>query len=201
MPTDTIQQFGYAALFFALWLGIVGMPIPDEVIVIMGGALTVSGTLQFMPAFLLTYLGVISGLSLGYVLGRFIGMPILLKLRRKNKMDRYLRISENLVWKYGSFALCISYFLPIVRHVMPYVVGINKMSFRRYAIFSYSIGFISTLLFFSLGRFVGDHAKDIGYLVYNYSVKIVLFTFVLIVFLIVAKLLFGTKKVYGGDRA
>lgn len=201
MPTDTIQQFGYAALFFALWLGIVGMPIPDEVIVIMGGALTVSGTLQFMPAFLLTYLGVISGLSLGYVLGRFIGMPILLKLRRKNKMDRYLRISENLVWKYGSFALCISYFLPIVRHVMPYVVGINKMSFRRYAIFSYSIGFIWTLLFFSLGRFVGDHAKDIGYLVYNYSVKIVLFTFVLIVFLIVAKLLFGTKKVYGGDRA
>jgi len=201
LPTDTIQQFGYAALFFALWLGIVGMPIPDEVIVIMGGALTVSGTLQFMPAFLLTYLGVISGLSLGYVLGRFIGMPILLKLRRKNKMDRYLRISENLVWKYGSFALCISYFLPIVRHVMPYVVGINKMSFRRYAIFSYSIGFIWTLLFFSLGRFVGDHAKDIGYLVYNYSVKIVLFTFVLIVFLIVAKLLFGTKKVYGGDRA
>lgn len=32
-----IGDYGYVALFFALWLGIVGMPIPDEVIVMTGG--------------------------------------------------------------------------------------------------------------------------------------------------------------------
>ena len=33
-----IGHYGYFALFFALWLGIVGMPIPDEVVVMTGGA-------------------------------------------------------------------------------------------------------------------------------------------------------------------
>jgi len=195
-----IQHFGYAALFFALWLGIVGMPIPDEVVVMTGGALTVTGTLQFMPAFLVTYFGVISGLSLGYVLGRFIGMPVLAKLRRKKQIDKHLEFSENLVQGYGSFALCISYFLPIVRHVVPYLVGINKMSFRRYAIFSYSIGFVWTLLFFSLGRFAGGHVQDVGYLIYNYGIKIGCFLFALFLIAVFIKLAFRHKKVYEGEQ-
>jgi Uncharacterized membrane-associated protein len=190
-----IQHFGYAALFFALWLGIVGMPIPDEVVVMTGGALTATGALQLIPAFLLTYFGVISGLSLGYVLGRFIGMPILAKLRRKKRIDEHLVFSEKLVQKYGSFALCISYFLPIVRHIVPYLVGINKMSFRRYAIFSYSTGFVWTLLFFSLGRFVGGHVQDVGYLVYHYGVKIVCFLVVLSLIAVFIRLSFRPKKV------
>jgi membrane-associated protein len=69
---QSISQLSYAALFFALWLGIVGMPIPDEVIVLTGGAVSQAGLLLTFPAFIVTYLGVISGLSLGYVLGRFI---------------------------------------------------------------------------------------------------------------------------------
>jgi membrane-associated protein len=49
-----IEHYGYAALFFSLWLGIVGMPIPDEVIVMTGRAVTGSGILQLFPAFVLT---------------------------------------------------------------------------------------------------------------------------------------------------
>lgn len=37
---DYIREYGYIALFLALWLGIVGMPVSDEVIVMTGGALT-----------------------------------------------------------------------------------------------------------------------------------------------------------------
>lgn len=69
---NMIQTFGYPALFFALWLGIVGTPIPDEVIVMIGGAVAAHGLLQPIPAFAVTYLGVVSGLSIGYVLGRYM---------------------------------------------------------------------------------------------------------------------------------
>lgn len=167
-----IQQFGYAALFFALWLGIIGMPIPDEVIVMTGGAVTAGGVLLPLPAFLLTYLGVASGLSIGYVLGRWLGTPMLERLKRKKKMDKYIDFSQKLVQKYGSFALCISYFFPVVRHVMPYVVGLGKMSFRRYALFSYTTGFVWTMLFFAIGRVVGDHVQEIGYFLYGYGLKL-----------------------------
>ncbi|WP_409344363.1 DedA family protein [Paenibacillus sp. MBLB4367] len=174
-----IQQYGYAALFFALWLGIVGMPIPDEVVVMTGGAVTANALLHPVPAFVLTYLGVVSGLSLGFVLGRYAGTPILTRLRRKKKMDKYLQMAETLVQKYGSFAICISYFFPIVRHVMPYVVGVHRMSFKRYALFSYSTGLIWTLLFFLIGRYVGDHAEAIGSLFYYYGLRFLWLPFVL----------------------
>ncbi|MFH5186898.1 DedA family protein [Paenibacillus sp. TAB 01] len=169
---DMIGQYGYAALFFLLWLGIVGMPVPDEVIVMTGGAATSSGLLHWLPAFLLTYLGVISGLSLGYGLGRFIGTPILNKLRKKKNMDKYLRTSERLIDKYGSFALVISYFFPVVRHVVPYIVGFNQMTFRRYALISYTTGLIWTLLFFTVGQFAGGHVDEAMTMVHHYGLRL-----------------------------
>lgn len=158
-----IEHYGYAALFFSLWLGIVGMPIPDEVVVMTGGAVTGSGILQVIPAFVLTYLGVISGLSLGYILGRYVGTPVLDKLRRKPRMNKWIGFSERLIVKYGNFALCISYLLPVVRHIMPYLVGINKMSFRRYALLSYSSGLVWTLIFLPWGALLEIMCRMSGF--------------------------------------
>jgi membrane-associated protein len=182
-----IGQYGYAALFFALWLGIVGMPIPDEGIVMTGGAVAASGVLKPFPAFLLTYLGVVSGLTLGYMLGRWIGTPALERLRRKKKLAVYLDKSEKLVERYGSYALVISYFLPVVRHVLPYLVGLNKMTFRRYALISYSTGFIWTLIFFIIGYFVGDHVKDTAFLIHQYGLKLLWLPVVLLVIFVIIK--------------
>ncbi|TKH44304.1 alkaline phosphatase [Paenibacillus terrae] len=188
-----IEDYGYAALFFSLWLGIVGLPIPDEVIVMTGGAVTSMGILQPLLAFFIVYLGVISGLSLGYVLGRFLGTTVLDRLRRKKKMDKYITFSENLVHKYGNFTICISYFLPIVRHIIPYIVGINKMSFRRYALFSYSTGLIWTLIFFLLGHFFGDHVQTAGELIHRYGLQIALLLMVLAILFFIMKYVWGKK--------
>ncbi|TDL48175.1 DedA family protein [Paenibacillus dendritiformis] len=164
-----IGQFGYAALFFALWLGIVGMPVPDEVIVMTGGAVSGMNILLPLPAFVLTYLGVVSGLSVGFVIGRSIGVPILERLRRRSRMERYLEAAEGLIRKYGSLAICLSYFLPVVRHVIPYLVGVNRMTFKRYALYAYSAGFVWTLLFFSMGWALGSRVEAVGELLYQYG--------------------------------
>ncbi|QRG67758.1 DedA family protein [Brevibacillus choshinensis] len=157
MLTDSVSQFGYFALFFLLWLGIVGMPIPDEVIVLSAGVLTATGVLKVVPAFIATYLGVVSGLSLGYVLGRTVGAPALNWIGRKKGMNKYVAHAQSLLERYGSYALCISYFLPVVRHVVPYLVGIGKMTFRRYAWFSYTTGLVWTLILFGIGHFTGNN--------------------------------------------
>ncbi|WP_400161783.1 DedA family protein [Brevibacillus sp. TJ4] len=157
--SDSVSQYGYPALFFLLWLGIVGMPIPDEVIVLSAGVLTSLGVLRFVPAFIATYLGVVSGLSVGYVLGRMLGAPALNWLSRKKGMDKHLARAQQLLDRYGSFALCISYFFPVVRHVVPYLVGIGKMSFRKYALFSYTTGLVWSIVLFVAGYVLGDNVE------------------------------------------
>nr|WP_246363001.1 DedA family protein [Paenibacillus alba] len=104
-----------------------------------------------VPAFIVTYLGVISGLSVGYVLGRFLGSPVLDKLRRKKNIGKHLIAAENMLNKYGNFAISFSYFIPVLRHLIPYLVGINKMPYRTFVLYSYTAGLVWTLVFFVLG--------------------------------------------------
>lgn len=155
-----IEQYGYWALFFCLWLGIVGMPIPDEMIVMSGGFVSSLGILNVIPAFVLTYLGVVSGLSLGYILGKVFGTKVLDKLMKKKKAKYFLK-SQQMVEKYGQYALVTSYFIPVVRHIVPYLVGMNNMSFKTYALYSYTTGFVWTLVYFVLGSLFGQHIESI----------------------------------------
>ncbi|MED2182576.1 DedA family protein [Bacillus wiedmannii] len=164
-----IEQYGYWALFFCLWLGIIGMPIPDEMIVMSGGFVSSLGILSVIPAFLLTYLGVVSGLSLGYILGKIFGTKVLDKLMKKKKV-KYLLKSQQMVEKYGHYALVTSYFIPVVRHIVPYLVGMNNMSFKVYALYSYTTGLVWTLVYFVLSSLFGQHIESIVAIAIEYGV-------------------------------
>ncbi|MGE5700924.1 MAG: DedA family protein [Clostridia bacterium] len=154
-----LEQYGYVALFFMLWLGIVGLPIPDELVVAAGGFLASIGILNPLYSFLAGYLGVASGLTIGYLLGRWFGKPILGRLSKKPKMHAYIVRSSTLIEKYGTFSLCISYLLPVVRHVVPYIVAMGGMSYRRYALFSYTTGLVWTAGFYFVGHFFGKNME------------------------------------------
>ncbi|PGA37885.1 alkaline phosphatase [Bacillus toyonensis] len=164
-----IEQYGYWALFFCLWLGIIGMPIPDEMIVMSGGFVSSLGILSVIPAFLLTYLGVVSGLSLGYILGKIFGTKVLHKLMKKKKTKYFIK-SQEMVEAYGHYALITSYFIPVVRHIVPYLVGMNNMSFKTYVLYSYTTGFVWTLVYFVLGSIFGQHIESIVAIAIEYGV-------------------------------
>jgi membrane-associated protein len=183
-----IQHYGYAALFFFLWLGIFGMPIPDEVIVMCGGFVTSLGILKPIPSFLLTYGGVVSGLSIGYTVGRIIGSQAIERLMRKKKMGTYIEKADALIARYGTFSLVISYFFPVVRHVVPYIVGINKMPFSKYAAFSYSTGFVWTLILFMVGRYFGKSIETISKYITQYGwISLILFSLLVSLVIVVKK--------------
>ncbi|CAM4241240.1 alkaline phosphatase [Bacillus manliponensis] len=170
---EWISDYGHAAMFFSLWLGIIGVPIPGEVIVMTGGMATSFGGLQVVSMFLSTYLGVVSGLSIGYVIGYKFSTPVLERLSKKKKMKLYIEKSNYMIEKYGSYALVISYFLPIVRHVMPYLVGVNRMNFFKYASIAYTTGFFWTLLYFTVGYYFGEHTREIGAVIYEYALYVI----------------------------
>lgn len=177
-----IENYGYIALFFCLWLGIIGAPIPDEVVAMGGGFVSSLDVLQPIPAFIATYLGVVSGLSLGYILGKLFGSKILDRLMTRKK-SKHIVTAQNIISKFGNYALVISYFFPVVRHVVPYIVGINGMPFKTYALYSYTTGFIWTLFYFILGLFFGQHIETIAGMTTKYGIiAAILIVVVLIAF-------------------
>lgn len=171
---STIGQYGYAAIFFLLWLGIVGLPVPDELVIATAAFLASLGLLHPVYAFVVGYLGVSSGLTVGFVLGRWFGRPILNWLSRKKKMERPLSRSIHLLNKYGKHSLLVSYLLPVVRHIVPYLVSTAGMKFRTYALFSYTVGFVWTLFFYLLGYLFGKNMEAIIHAIRLYGLYAIL---------------------------
>ncbi len=88
----------------------------------------------------------------------------------KKKKAKYVVKSQEMVEKYGHYALVTSYFIPVVRHVVPYLVGMNNMSFKTYALYSYTTGFLWTLVYFVLGSLFGQHIERIVAVAIEYGV-------------------------------
>jgi len=170
---NAVQQYGYLALFFLLWLGIIGLPIPDEVVVMTGGFVVALGILQPLPAFFITYTGVIFGLSIGYVFGKVMGIPSLKYLEQKKNMSKYTNQANRLFDRYGSFSLVLGYFFPVIRHIVPYIVGMAKMPYSKYAALSYSTGFAWTLVYFTIGRYFGNNINTIANFLTQYKLVLV----------------------------
>src|SRR5882724_4042636 len=83
-----IAQYGYAAIFVLLVLGIVGLPVPDETLLTFTGYMIYKGHLGLPLAFLSGFLGSACGITLSYVLGRTFGIRLI------HRYGKYLRIRE-----------------------------------------------------------------------------------------------------------
>ncbi|MFF2482521.1 DedA family protein [Paenibacillus sp. NPDC058071] len=170
---DIIEQLGYIALFLVLCLGLIGLPIPNEAVVMTGGALASSGMLEPIPAYLMTFLGICSAMSFNYSIGRFAGSRLFEWFMRKKNMSKYLEKAQQLSDKYGGLSLGIGLLLPFLRHVMPFVAGTNRFKYTRFAVYAYPSAFIWTLIYFALGAFFGINVESISDLIYDYGMIVV----------------------------
>lgn len=169
-----IEQVGYVALFLVLCLGLIGLPIPNEAVVMTGGALSAAGALDPVPAYIMTFLGICSAMTFGYSIGRFSGAKLSNWFRQKKNISKFLDKSEELSDKYGGYALSISLCFPFLRHVTPYVMGLNRMKFMRFMLFAYPSAFVWTLFYFILGSFVGDKVQDLSNEISSYGTWILI---------------------------
>lgn len=133
------------------------------------------------------------GNIVGYYLGRLIGPP-LFKPRQgfwgKVFDQKYVDITHDFFEKYGSRALIIARFVPMVRTFVTLVAGVAKMSFRNFIIFTAIGGVLWATGVTVLGYFLGQ----IPFVHDNIEVAILLIVFVSIIPIIVEMVLAKRRK-------
>ncbi|GAB6931240.1 DedA family protein [Paenibacillus sp. JCM 10914] len=190
-----IEQIGHYALFLVLCLGLVGLPVPNEVVAMTGGTLAASGILSPVPSFFMIYLGICSGSTVGYMLSRFTASRLLDRFSDRQKIRQFLEVSEKLTRQYGNYAICISAFLPILRNVTPYAVGMKGMPYPNFALFSYTASFLWTSIYYSLGLVVGDKVIDhIGVFINKYGYYVVGAVSLLVALWIISRFMRRNKR-------
>lgn len=164
LPTHLhwIKAYGYLGVFASQMLGMFGLPIPDETILAFIGFLVFKNYLHPLPTLVVAYFGSITGITLNYLVGRIIGLPLL------EKYGKYLHLSpERLAqvhqWfeKNGKWSLFGGYFLPGVRHLTAFSAGVSGLEFRHFATFAYSGGLLWVATFLTVGYTVGEEWRKV----------------------------------------
>jgi membrane protein DedA with SNARE-associated domain len=155
-----VAQYGYAALFLLVALGIVGLPIPDEAILMFAGFLVSDGDLKLGPAFLASFCGTVFGITMSYVLGRFVGVGLFNRFAmvfRPNPeaIRKNLRRVERWFLREGVWVLAFGYFIPGIRHLSAIVAGMSRLRPGLFALVAYSAAFCWTAFFIGFGYLVG----------------------------------------------
>lgn len=177
-----VNQYGYLFFFLAFCLGPFGVPVPNEVTILTGGMLAKNGVLNPYVIYVCILFGLVTAVTIGFFGGKLFTKRIHARLIGF-KSQRHLKKSEKLFSKYGNVAICIGFFLPVVRYVVPIFAGVSGVKFKKFALLSYASAIIWTSIFFSLGNAFGEQLFQLLSLVdmktLSFVVMIASFVFVL----------------------
>ena len=129
-----ITQFGDLGVFIGMFLESSVVPIPSEVIIIGAGAIGV----PIISIIIFGSLGATLGSIVGYALGRYAAMPVILKYGRLILIKpHHIARAEAFAKKYGGYSVLIGRILPIVPFkIFSIAAGITKIPFPVFITFT-----------------------------------------------------------------
>jgi membrane protein DedA with SNARE-associated domain len=194
-----MSTLGYWGMTVGLVLDSFGVPIPSEVLLMVGGALSASGRFNPWVVFALGVGGQVVGGLIGYLIGRYGGEPLL------EKYGKYVLISHNDLQrthrafeKYGAWMTAVGRCVPFVRGLIAYPAGVAEMPIGRFLWFTTIGSTIWTALFVWLGIVLGNHLEMVEIWMEKLTVVVLLLIVVWVVWHLREHL--PTLKQEGGRR-
>ena len=152
-----IQNFGYFGMFLGMILEAVIIVIPSEAILATGGILASRGVFSFFGAFFIGLVGSVFCAIVIYFMGYFGGRPFIRKFGKYFFMkEEDIERSDSWFLRYGMFGALIGRNFPIIRTLISLPIGIMRMSFFKFLIFTIIGSIPWTFLFVYLGYALGN---------------------------------------------
>jgi membrane-associated protein len=169
-----VTQYGtmiYIILFVIIFVetGLVVMPfLPGDSLLFAAGAICARQSdipggagINIFVLIMLLFVGAVLGDCSNYAIGKFFGKhAVNWKIgKRKLLKQAYIDKTHSFFEKYGTKAIIMSRFVPIVRTFTPFVAGVGKMKFRmKFLPFDIAGGFLWVSTMTLSGYFLGRNA-------------------------------------------
>jgi membrane protein DedA with SNARE-associated domain len=180
-----IDHYGYLGLFVGLALGNIGLPVGTELLLPLAGALTATGHLSNLwLTILVALVGELAGGSVGYAIGRFGGVPLI------ERYGKYVHFTHARLMqvhaffdRWGTFAIFVCRFLPVLRGIVAIPAGIAEMNLALFYLWTFLGSLIFCTFLILLGGALGAHIDTVlpllrrgGYIVLGVAVLAVVAT-------------------------
>lgn len=157
---DSAGPWGYLVVFAVVMLecqALLGLFLPGESLVLVGGFLAGQGVFDPGTLVMVVSVAAIVGDSVGYRLGRALGLDWLaghgkrLGVTREN-LDR----AGAFIARHGGKAVFVSHFTHLMRALMPFFAGASRMRYRRFLVFNAAGCIAWACTFVAIGYLAGE---------------------------------------------
>jgi membrane-associated protein len=175
-----IQTYGvwtYLLLFLIIFCetGLVITPIlPGDSLLFAAGTFAASGALDLGWLLGLLSAAAILGDAVNYTIGHFMGPKVFTQTDGRFLKKEYLDRTHQFYEKYGGKTIIIARFVPIVRTFAPFVAGVGRMTYARFA--SYNI--LGGLLWITVCTVAGYLFGNIPLVKQNFTLAILAIIFI-----------------------
>jgi membrane protein DedA with SNARE-associated domain len=159
-----IGHWGYLAIFALVILGNMGIPLPEETILILAGYLVWQGELRLPIVLAIGILSAVVGDNIGYQIGRHYG---------QGAIERYghwvlgnskrLESMRGFVTRYGPMAVFVARFLPGIRFMagpLAGATGLRPLPFLAANVLGAALYVpLSVALGYAVGYGLGDYVN------------------------------------------
>lgn len=114
----------------------IGLLVPGELTVVLGGAIARDGDISIFRLFLLVWLAAAAGDTTGYLLGRRLGIGFLVRHGpRFHITPAMIARVEAIFAMHGGKAIILGRFIGVARAITPFLAGTSTLTFRRFLAF------------------------------------------------------------------
>ena len=152
-----LSSVSYLLIFLLFIATGLGLPIPEELVLLVLGYLTAYDILKVTPALLTSFIAVIISDNLGYFIGKY-NKNFLQKFVSKKKFQ----FAKNHMLQHGKKTLFLSRFICGLRVLFPIVTGSVGIPWKTFILVDLSAILILIPVFFSLGYLFSSYVDSIG---------------------------------------
>jgi len=139
----------------------VGVVLPGEVGVILGGVLANQHKLALVAVLIAAVAGAIIGDSVGYWVGKRYGEALLSKVPDRILKPEHVQRSKETVRHYGGKAVFLGRFTAALRALVPGMAGMSRIHYGRFLFWNALGGSVWACSFVVLGFLAGSQYKRI----------------------------------------
>ena len=158
--TDWLSAWGYVGLFFFVFIGNLGIPVPEETVLLVAGFLAGRGDLDLRSVYCVGIGSAVVGDCLGFLFGRTGGQRLFERLatrfafvrRRYDRLQDFFRV-------HGAKAVFMARFVTGARFMAGPMAGAAGMSFWRFLGWNVLGALIWCSLVITVGYAVGDELE------------------------------------------
>ena len=157
--TSQYGALSYAILFAIVFAetGLVVTPfLPGDSLLFAAGAICSLGTLDPIVLSALLIIAAILGDGVNYAIGKHYGPRIFSSTKSRFFNRAHLDRTHAFYDKHGGKTIILARFMPIIRTFAPFVAGVGKMEYKRFALYNVIGAVVWVSSFVLLGVFFGN---------------------------------------------